>query len=597
MDGTTATELASFLAPPILLSLGLSLITAQLLIGWVLWSLPTPLGSRSKIRKFGRILIEDSFVNAFVLSIFSVPNLAMRLIGEFGWGSADAAYENLYEFLGLGCCSPGNTSPACLSNCFGETINRQGLCGVPTGAGLLGAALAGYRYAFWDIITWLFIFFVIVVAITIAKGIVPYALQTIADFAGGIITNFSSNYLATLMLLLIPIFVMIPALVYMIYVLYFLSKFIQVVWPALLLLGGFLYGLPARLGRKWGAVLIAVTLVFYIGLPIMPAFVNTMASTQNAQTLLADMQTDYNKVLSLVEQYGGTDIIFQVQPRQFGPGGAPYMAAPDFARIQISGGGAPDRYIWTDGHGLRGYFLPPGTYTIPAVWWHGVPVTFNGTQTSFTITEDDIKASKESIKHTTLTADVYSFRFTMASNNGTIFFPVGFRMWGDAWSNVRVYSMQLDEQGVGFTFYVDSSLIAYYQFFMFAQQNVAFTDLLDGASPFRTELSNPHFQTLFTDGAVYWYRGIVVGLHGGYHTFKVTVNSIGPAPVPLKQDEDSYSLSNLQNPMLPKPNGQRMADLGQYYASILILPNIFVYIILVGFSAGLARMLKGRSII
>jgi hypothetical protein len=49
--------------------------------------------------------------------------------------------------------------------------------------------------------------------------------------------------------------------------------------------------------------------------------------------------------------------------------------------------------------------------------------------------------------------------------------------------------------------------------------------------------------------------------------------------------------------MLPKPNGQRMADLGQYYASILILPNIFVYIILVGFSAGLARMLKGRSII
>jgi hypothetical protein len=399
------------------------------------------------------------------------------------------------------------------------------------------------------------------------------------------------------MLLLIPIFVMIPALVYMIYVLYFLSQFIQVVWPALLLLGGFLYGLPARLGRKWGAVLIAVTMVMYVGLPLMPAFVNTMASTQNAQTLLADMQTDYNKVLSLVEQYGGTDIIFQVQPRQFGPGGAPYMAAPDFARIQISGGGAPDRYIWTDGHGLRGYFLPPGTYTIPAVWWPGVPVTFNGTQTSFTITEDDIKASKESIKHTTLTADVYSFRFTMASNNGTIFFPVGFRMWGDAWSNVRVYSMQLDEQGVGFTFYVDSSLIAYYQFFMFAQQNVAFTDLLDGASPFRTELSNPHFQTLFTDGAVYWYRGIVVGLHGGYHTFKVTVNSIGPAPVPLKQDEDPYSLSNLQNPMLPKPNGQRMADLGQYYASILILPNIFVYIILVGFSAGLARMLKGRSII
>jgi len=193
-------------------------------------------------------------------------------------------------------------------------------------------------------------------AITIVKGILPYALQTIADFAGGIITNFASNYLATLMLLLIPIFVMIPAIVYMIYVLYFLSKFIQVVWPALLLLGGFLYGLPVRLGRKWGAVLIAVTMVMYVGLPLMPAFVSTMTSTQNAQSLLADMQTDYNKVLSLVEQYGGTDIIFQIQPRQYGrPGGAPYMAAPDFARIQISGGGAPDRYIWTDGHGNAGW--------------------------------------------------------------------------------------------------------------------------------------------------------------------------------------------------------------------------------------------------
>jgi hypothetical protein len=322
-----------------------------------------------------------------------------------------------------------------------------------------------------------------------------------------------------------------------------------------------------------------------------------MTSTQNAQSLLADMQTDYDKILSLVLQYGSTDIIFQVQPRQYGPGGAPYMAAPDFSRIQISGGGAPDRYIWTDGHGLRGYFLPPGTYTIPAVWWHGVPVTFNGTQTTFTMTEDDIKASKESIKHITLTADVYSFRFSASGNNGTIFFPVGFRMWGDAWSNVRVYSMQLDEQGVGFTFYTDSRLVAYYQFFMFVQQNIGFTDLLDGSAPFRTELSNPHLQAEYTDGAVYWYRGVVFGLTGSYHTFRVNVNSIGPAPASLLQDEDPYSLSNLQNPMLPKPNDQRMADLGQYYASILILPNIFVYIILVGFSAGLARMLKGCSIV
>jgi hypothetical protein len=565
-----------------------------------MWSLPIP--GRSKVKSFGRSLIEDSFVNVFVLSVFSVPNLAMRLIGEFGWGSADAAYENLYEFLGLGCCTAGNTSPACLSNWFGEIINRQGQCGVPTGAGMLGAVLAGYRYAFWNIITWLFIFFAIVVAITIVKGILPFALQTIADFSGGIITNFASNYLATLMLLLIPIFVMIPALVYMIYVLYFLSKFIQVVWPALLLLGGFLYGLPVRLGRKWGAVLIAVTLVFYIGLPLMPAFVNTMASTQNAQSLLANMQTDYDKILSLVLQYGSTDIIFQVQPRQIGPGGDPYMAAPDFARIQISGGGARDRYIWTDSHGLRAYFLPPGSYTIDAVWWHGVPVTFNGTQTIFTITEDDIKASKESIKHITLTADVYSFRFSASGNNGTIFFPVGFRLWTNQWDNARVYSMKLDANSVGFTFWSDSQLISMYTFEMFVQSNVAYTDLLDGATPgpgVKWEVKVPYYTpTMWSDGKLFKYQAIVLGLNGGYHAFKVTVNSIGSAPATLTmEDEDQASLDILTNPMLPKPNDQQMSDLGQYYASVLILPNIFVYVILVGFSAGLARMLKGRSII
>jgi hypothetical protein len=600
--GVTVGELGGFLNQPMLLSLALSLITAQLLIGWLLWSLPTPFGARSKIRRFGRILIEDCFVNTFVLTIFSVPNLAIRLIGEFGWGSADAAYDNLYTFLGLSCCSIGNTSSACLSNFLGETINRQGMCGIPTGAGVLGAVLAGYRYAFWNIFAWLMALIAVSVLIMIIKSILPGVLQVIASFVGGIVQTFANSYVAMLMLLLIPIFLMVPVIIYLVYALYFFAKFIQVLWPAVLLIGGFLYGLPARLGRKWGAILISVTMVMYVGLPLLPAFVNTMASTEAAEANLANMQGDLNKVLSLVLKYGGTDVIFQVQPRQYGPAGDPYMAAPDYARIQITGGDARDRYIWTDRYGVRGYFLAPGTYTIQAVWWHGVPVTFNGTQTTFTITEDDLKASKDSIKHITLTADVYSFGFSANGNNGTVFFPVGFRLWGNTWYNARVYSMELTQRSVSFTFWSDCYIVSTYVFEMFVQSNVAYTDFLDGNPPgagVKWEVKTPYYSaSMWSDGALYKYYGIATGLTGGYHTFKVTVNDIGTAPAtPKMEDEDQASLDVLQNPALPKPNQAWWSDLGQYYASMLILPNIFVYVILVGFAAGLARLLKGRTLI
>ena len=554
----------------------------------------------SKVRDFGRTLIEDAFVNAFVLSIFSVPNLVMSLAGEFLGGRADAAYENLYAFLGIGCCAAENTSTVC--------SGRLGMCGVPTGAGLLAQLLSGYRYAFWFLVGAVLVLLFAVIAVTVIKALIPLwnpisgIIRIIVEFGSAVFSDFMKISTAMSLLLLVPMLVFIPFAVYLLYCLYFLAKFIQIVWPALLVLGGFLYGLPVRLGRKWGAVFISATLVLYIGLPIMPLFVNSLTSTQAAEARLADFEHDYDKVLYYLLQSGGTDVTFRVMPREYGPGGDPYMAAPDFARIQISGGGAPVRYIWTDGNGARGYFLAPGSYTIDAVWWHGVPVTFNGTQTSFTITEDDIKAGRAGMKIITLTADVYSFRFDAGGNNGTIFFPVGFRLWGNKWDNARLYSMTHDANTVGFTFWSDSQLISRYTFQMFVQSNVAYTDLLDGAAPgpgVKWEVKVPYYTSnLWSDGTLFKYQAIVLGLNGGYHTFKVTINGIGAPPAtPMMEDEDPYSLNNLQNPMLPKPNEADARGLGQYYASILMLPNVFVYVILVGFAAGIARVIKGRDLI
>ncbi len=616
-EGITATELSGLLAPPVLLSLGLALISAQMLIGWVLWVLPIPGGgtaaiktkrpfegttyrSMSRVRDFGRILIEDAFVNTFVITIFCVPNLVMSLAGELLGGSADAAYENLYAFLGIGCCAGGNTSAACSA--------RVGMCGIPTGAGLLAQLLAGYRYAFWYFVGMVLVFVFTVVAVTVIKNLIPLwnpisaVIRTVVEFASGMFTDFAVISTAMSLFVLVPMLVFIPFAVYLLYCLYFLAKFIQLVWPALLFLGGFLYGLPARLGRKWGAVFISATLVLYIGLPIMPIFVNSLTSTQAAEANLTDFERDYDKVLYYLLQSGGTDVTFRVMPREYGPGGDPYMAAPDFARIQISGGGAPDRYIWTDGNGAREYFLAPGTYTIEAVWWHGVPVTFNGTQTTFTITEDDIKAGRPGMKILTLTADVYSFRFSTNGNNGTVFFPVGFRLWGNTWYNARVYSMELTQRSVSFTFWSDCYIVSTYVFEMFVQSNVAYTDLLDGSPPgagMKWEVKTPYYAaSMWSDGALYKYYGVATGFSGGYHTFKMTVNSIGSPPqTPTMEDEDPYSLNNLQNPLLPKPNEDQARSLGQYYASILMLPNVYVYVILVGLSAGIARIIKGRELI
>jgi hypothetical protein len=480
--------------------------------------------------------------------------------------------------------------------------------------------LAGYRYAFWSAVSAVLLLIAVVIGITLVKALIPLIVKSavppvpgigdvmklisdriakvVVEFAGSMVGTFAQVSTMMAILVLLPLLVFIPFAVYLMYGIYFLAKFIQALWPLLLTFGGFLYGLPARLGRKWGAVLIAATLVLYLGLPLMPVFVNSLSSTDEANANLLKLQQEYDKALYyLMLGSSGVDVTFHVAPRLYGPGGDPYMSVPDFARIQVTTAGAPDRYLWTDGTGTRQYFLPPGTYTIKSAWWHGIPVTFNGTETTFTITDDDIKTGQ--MKLIALTADVYSFRFTMNGNSGTIFFPVGWRQWGNEWTNARLYSMQLDTQGVGFTFYTDSRFVAYYQFFMFVQQNVGFTDLLDGSSPWgRTELSDPHFQSDFKDGAVYWYRGVVFGLTGGYHTFRVNVNSVGPAPsAPSLADEDPYTLDKLQNPMLPKPDEVQARSLGLYYAGTLLLPVIFVYVVLVGLAAGVARTIKGRPLI
>jgi hypothetical protein len=160
---------------------------ATFIIGTLLLSIPAPL---TWMRQAGFELVADSYAAVFLFTIIVALYTATSGVLSFSTSLNSAAWiqleklevvavqteinvpKNILETIaGLApinleplvstiesmydiAVGPMSTSPACLSNWFGETINRQGLCGVPTGAGLLGAVLAGYRYAFWDIITW-----------------------------------------------------------------------------------------------------------------------------------------------------------------------------------------------------------------------------------------------------------------------------------------------------------------------------------------------------------------------------------------------------------------------------------------------------------
>jgi len=68
-------------------------------------------------------------------------------------------------------------------------------------------------------------------------------------------------------------------------VLVFLGSFILNYYSYLMLLGVILYSIPFRIGKSAGAYLIAMSIVFYVGLPLMPAFVETFQSSIGSVSL------------------------------------------------------------------------------------------------------------------------------------------------------------------------------------------------------------------------------------------------------------------------------------------------------------------------
>jgi hypothetical protein len=77
--------------------------------------------------------------------------------------------------------------------------------------------------------------------------------------------------------------------------LFLFAAFIFSSWPLWLSLGALLYGLPARIGRYAGAGMMAFSLVYYIGLPLLPNFVAlfTMHGQIGLRSTLSDIARLY----------------------------------------------------------------------------------------------------------------------------------------------------------------------------------------------------------------------------------------------------------------------------------------------------------------
>jgi hypothetical protein len=65
------------------------------------------------------------------------------------------------------------------------------------------------------------------------------------------------------------------------YLLYYVGTVLSRLWWFLIGVGAVLFAIPGRTGRQAGAGLIAVMLVFYVGLPFMPVFVNAFCGVNS----------------------------------------------------------------------------------------------------------------------------------------------------------------------------------------------------------------------------------------------------------------------------------------------------------------------------
>jgi hypothetical protein len=539
MNWFSPTELTPLLSS-LLVSVGYILAAISYYIGVTILALPAP---SPRVKALGRALIRDGITTAIVVSIFSAPLAIIRLIGFLGFQVGSPAYENFfYPWLG---------------------IEK----GVPTGGGLIQTIVSGLFSIIWVILSLLIIQVVIVVAIsliaTIVGGFVHEWLGRIIHAIGIGISGIFSVYIWWRTLLLLPALIMVPIAVYLLYCIFFFAEFIQRWVQPMILFGALIYGLPFRIGRRVGAALIAMAIVFYLGLPLMPYFVNAFASQETATQYIHELQAQYEQSKTFIENMGYPNVYLAAQPNRGEPG---------YYLLYITDG---SRFwqIWTSEKGERILFLPPGDYRVYRVEYMGIDVGLPQ-EVKFKTSKTDVNSPQAvNVQKVVIPLDIYEFTLkgqetaqafvSLKHSNGIHITDLQEKGWGWDLNMYTEDSYSLAffiPYGTSFSVQIDSRMASFYSI----QETVV--------------------------GKLYRCDGSGKGMH----KVSFVIQSVSAPPkedmkdqIPEGADPTTYAP--------PELNTKASDELTKFFFAALVIPQFYVWVILVLIAVGVARLLGGHE--
>ena len=273
---------------------------ANYYLGTFLLAAPIP---HRGLKRFARYMIQDGVTYAILAPIaLSLPSIIHATELYFSYDS-QAAFVNLFHWLG-----------------FNES-------GQPITHGIIEEITGVYTSV---------IFKIMLASILIVFGKAASTLQL--SYADALTTVLSGAIMSLQVLFYFALFIWKLAL------------------PLLASMGAIIYGLPARFGRQAGAALIAMGIVFYVGMPFMPHFVNMFAVPDRPRSAeIAALVDEFAiKADRFNKKYGELGTVrWQINP----------MGGPnDYYCILIS----DDMVWWTDERGGGECPLPAGehAYTI-----------------------------------------------------------------------------------------------------------------------------------------------------------------------------------------------------------------------------------------
>jgi hypothetical protein len=248
--------------------------------------------------------------------------------------------------------------------------------------------------------------------------------------------------------------------------LFFLGKFIRCAWLSFVAFGALVYGLPARIGRRLGAGLIATMLVFYVGLPFMPSFVGTaeqprlleLPDIQRSENMTRFYLNDSARLLLEAGQantkyvtYMQSNIRFNVEQGYLPDGTKLEGGYSSNYLIQLTNGSLTWK-LWTDVDGSRVYRLPVGNYLVTGIQFIGQWLRFQGGQS--------VRIDEQSNVTVPIQLHIYGVRAAFEGREVEGYIDL-------EQTQVRILSVSRDPTGVSTSFTVTTTgwgqqLVAYY---------------------------------------------------------------------------------------------------------------------------------------